>query len=155
LSEIHFYLFITFTISLETSDFNAIAFISIPSFSQRNVKIIPSIHFASIGSSYPAFGSRSDLRYVPTLRTFLRLKCFLIRVGSPGPGCSAAQICLDFPAIFPRDFSPRFIPAIFPRDFFPRFISAIYPCYFFPRNFPAIFHHEISPRNFPAILPGK
>ncbi len=46
--------------------------ISIPLFSPRNVKIIPVIYFTSIGISYPAFGSRSDQRYVPTLRTFLR-----------------------------------------------------------------------------------
>ena len=41
--------------------------ISIPLFSPRNDKIFPAIYFASFRISDPAFGSRSDLRYVPTL----------------------------------------------------------------------------------------
>ncbi len=41
--------------------------ISIPLFSRQNVKIIPAIYLASTGISDPAFGSQSDLRYVPTL----------------------------------------------------------------------------------------
>ncbi len=45
--------------------------ISIPLFSPQNDKIFPVIYFASVGISDPAFGSLSELRYVPTIRTFL------------------------------------------------------------------------------------
>ena len=126
--------------------------ISIPPFSPRNDKIFPAIYFALIRISDPAFGSRSDLRYVPTLRTFLHINFFCSgreprpRVGSPGPGCTCRPKRFDFS----RDFSPRFFPAIFPRDFPPRFSPAIFPRDFSPRFFPAIFPRDFSPRFFPA-----
>jgi len=98
-----------------------VAPISIPLFSPRNDKIFPAIYFASFRISDPAFGSRSDLRYVPTLRTFLRLKCFFYSGREPRPRgtCRPKPVRFSprfFPAIFLRDFSPRFFPAIFPRD---------------------------------------
>jgi hypothetical protein len=39
---------------------------SIPPFSPRNDQIFPAIYFALIGISDLAFGSQSDLLYVPT-----------------------------------------------------------------------------------------
>ncbi len=62
----------------------------IPLFSPPNDKIFPAIHFASIGISYPAFGSRSDLRCVPTQRTYLSIICFLFGSGAQAPGVLAA-----------------------------------------------------------------
>jgi hypothetical protein len=94
------------------------------------------------------FGSRSDQRYVLTLRTFLRL-IFFIRVGSPGPGCTCRPKKV-------RDFSPRFIPAIFPaifpRYFFPTFFSRVFPPRFSPRFFTAFFLRVFFPAIFPAIF---
>ncbi len=106
-----------------------------------NVKFIPVIKFAQVGISDPAFVSRLDLWYVPTLRTFLLQNVFFIRrVGGRGPcltccpkkGHIIPEIypviypCDFFPAIFLRNFFPQFFPAIFPRDFTLRFFSAIY-----------------------------
>ena len=49
----------------------AIKVISIPVFSLRYDKVIPAFEIAPIRPSDPTLSSRSDLRYVPTLRTFL------------------------------------------------------------------------------------
>ncbi len=82
--------------------------ISIPPFSPGNVKIIPAIYFASIGISDLAFGSRSDQRYGPTLRTFLRIKLIFIRVGSPGSGCTCRPNMVRFSLQnFPRKFPAK------------------------------------------------
>ncbi len=98
------------------SRFSRVFFISIPLFSPRNDKIFPAIYFASIRISYQAFGSRSDLRYVPTLRTFQRKNVvFIPVVRSRGPGGACRQKTIKF--------SPRFFPAIFHRDFSPRIIK--------------------------------
>ena len=47
---------------------------SIPEFSPQNDTFPPGPHIAPVGISDPTFSSRSDLRYVPTLRTFLLYK---------------------------------------------------------------------------------
>ncbi len=86
-----------------------------PFFPRETTIFSPVIYFAPIGISDLAFGSRSDLRCVPTQRTYQLLKCFFIRFWSPG--VPVAQKLLDFPSDFPRNFSPRFFPAIFPRKF--------------------------------------
>ncbi len=49
---------------------NMLGWISIPLFSPGNT-FFPAIQLASVGISNLAFGSRSDLRYIPTLRTYL------------------------------------------------------------------------------------
>ncbi len=94
--------------------------IAIPRFFPRDVKIITAIYFASIGISDQAFGSRSDQQYVPTLRTFLRLKCFLFGSGAQAPGDLPPKIGrFFFPANFPREFSQRIFPANFLSEFSP------------------------------------
>ncbi len=86
------------------------------------------LFIALIGISDPAFGFRSDLWYVLTLQTFLRLKYFFYSGWEPRP-----RVYLPpkngwiFPASFTRDFSPRIYPANFPLDFSPRFFPAIFP----------------------------
>ena len=50
--------------------------ISMPDFSPQNDTIFPGPQIAPVGISDPTFSSRSDLRYVPTLRTFLLYECF-------------------------------------------------------------------------------
>ncbi len=61
--------------------------ISIPLFSQGNVTFFPTIQLAPVGISVPAFISRSDLWYIPTLRTFLLYKFkFQLTKGNIGAG---------------------------------------------------------------------
>ncbi len=104
-------------------------FISIPLFSPGNVTFPPAIQLAPVGISVPAFDSQSDLRYVPTLRTFLLYKCFFIRRGSGAeapvlPAVKKSQISIA--GIFPRnrgDFSPQF------RGFSPA-LAGIFPAIF-------------------------
>ena len=68
------------------------AVISIPVFSRRCDSFLTPIQFAPFRSSDRKFSSRSDLRHVPTLRTFLRYKHFFIRsFGSPGSGLTCRQ----------------------------------------------------------------
>ncbi len=90
--------------------------ISIPFYSPRNVTLFPAIQIAPVDISDPAFSCRLDLRYVPTLRTFLLYKCifFIWRVGCLGPDLTCQQTRSGFP--------PRLSPAIcgeFPPRFFP------------------------------------
>ena len=60
--------------------------ISIPDFSRRFAIFFPGTQIAPVGISDPTFSSRSDLWYVPTLRTFLLYKCFFY---SEFPGAEA------------------------------------------------------------------
>ena len=50
--------------------------ISIPDFPRQFATFFPGTQIAPVGISDPTFSSRSDLWYVPTLRTFLLYKCF-------------------------------------------------------------------------------
>ncbi len=130
--------------------------ISIPLFSPWNVTFF---QLAPVGISVPAFDSRSDLRYVPTLRTYLHHErsysinvFFIRRVGNRGPGLTCCKKKSDFNS---GDFSLESrgffsgIAWIFPLDcvdFFPRL-----------RGFPPAIA-GISPaiaRIFPAIFPGN
>ena len=74
--------------------------ISIPLFSRRCDSFLTANQFAPFHSSDPTFSSRSDLRYVPTLRTFLRYKCFFIR------NFGGTRLQFDLPAKA-SDLSPR------------------------------------------------
>ena len=79
--------------------------ISIPVFSRRYDSFLTPIQFAPFRSSYPTFSSRSDLRYVSTLRTFLRYKCFFIRsFGEPRLRFDLLAKASDC-----RERSPRFL----------------------------------------------
>ena len=51
-------------------------FISIPAFPQGNDPFFTGFQIALVGTSYPTFSSRSDLWYVPTVRTLLLFKYF-------------------------------------------------------------------------------
>jgi hypothetical protein len=133
--------------------------ISIPLFSPGNDTFPPAIQLALVGISVLAFGSRSDLRYVPTfrtypqcptLRTFLLYKCFFFGgLGAEVQIRPAAKKKSDFNL---GDFSPE------SRDFFLAF-AVIFPrdSDFFPlrlRSFsPAIL--ENNPRNFTYFPPTK
>ncbi len=100
--------------------------ISIPLFSPGNDTFPPAIQFAPVGISDPAFGFRSDLRYVPTLRTYLHYErtyaiIFFYSAGSePRPEFDLQPKTKsdvnrgDFPPES-RGFSPA-VPGIFPRD---------------------------------------
>ena len=52
------------------------AHINIPDFSRRCYSFLTPIEIAPLRSFDSTPSSRSDLRYVPTLRTFLLYKCF-------------------------------------------------------------------------------
>ena len=84
-----------------------IVVISILVFSRQLDSFLTPIEIAPFRSSDPTFSSRSDLRHVPTLRTFLRYKCFFIR------GFGEPRLRLDLPAKASdrREKSRRF-PAI-------------------------------------------
>ncbi len=72
-------------------------------FSPGNVTFPPAFQIALVGISDLGFSSRSDLQYIPTLRTILLYKyVFYLRVGSQGP-CSTY-----------RRKKVRFISWIFP-----------------------------------------
>ena len=60
--------------------------ISILEFSRRLDGLFSAIKKAPFRSSDPTLASRSDLRYVPTLRTFLHYKCYFY---SEIPGAQA------------------------------------------------------------------
>ena len=130
--------------------------ISIPVLSRRYDRFIHAIEIAPVCPTDPTPSSRSDLRYVPTQRTFLLYKCFLFggsdRSGSRGSGLTCRKkrqipgifsaISRDFPLQF-RGFSSA-ISGIFTA------ISGISPRIFrnVSRQFPGIFL-----RNF-GIFPG-
>ena len=95
--------------------------ISIPDFSPQFATFFPGTQIAPVGISDPTFSSRSDLWYVPTLRTFLLYKCFFyseVRAAQAPvwPAGKSVRFPGNFPAIpgkFPRDFPA--IPGKFPR----------------------------------------
>ena len=103
--------------------------ISIPDLSRRYDKFIPANEIAPLRPFNPTLSSRSDLRYVPTLRTFLLNKCFFIRrFGEPRLRFDLLEKASDLspqsPGKSPR--SPGKIPPIAGKnppdsgDFYPR-----------------------------------
>ena len=145
----------------------------------QNDSFFPGPQIAPVGISDPTFSSRSDLRYVPTLRTLLHYKRFFIRrFGEPRlrfdlreKTSESREISLQFPGKCPRNFPGNFpglsreIPPDLPGKFlrtFPgnvpgltREISLDFPGKFprtFPENFPGL-SREISP-DFPGKFSG-
>ena len=124
-----------------------------PDFPPQNDTFFPGPQIAPVGISESTFSSRSDLWYVPTLRTFLLYKCFFTGVSrsrcSGLPCRQKRQISGKFPRNFPGNFPA--IPGKLPRD-----SGETSPQ--FRGNFPAIpgkFPRDsrgISP-NFPGIFP--
>ena len=125
-----------------------------PIFPGRRHFVTP-FQIAPVGTFAPTFSFRSDLRYVPTLRMFLRYKCFYSECWEPRLRFDLLAECVLSPGYFlaiSRDFSPRFpgfLPAI-SRDSSPQFLG-VFPAIsgnFFPR-FPGIF-----PRDFQGFFPA-
>ena len=102
--------------------------ISIPKFSPQNDTFFPGPQIAPVGISDPTFTSRSDLWYVPTLRTFLLYNRFFYSEvrGAEVSGLTCGQkrqIPGKFPAIS-REISPQF------HGKFPRHFPGIFPGFF-------------------------
>ena len=60
--------------------------ISLPDISRQNATFFPGPQIAPVGIPDPTFSFRSDLWYVPTIRTFLLYQCFFY---SEVPGAEA------------------------------------------------------------------